>query len=267
VITHLAITSWHDVGPRDAPAVVLLHAIATDSELWASQIPVWSQFARILAVDLPGHGASAPRPQIDSLDQYAHALAELLASVAIEDVAIVGLSFGGMIGQAFALNYPQRVRSLVLSNTSARTSAEMKEVWTRRKQDASTHGMQAQVATTIDRWFTPQFRETAPLHVERVANMIRRTSYEGYAAAIEAIRGLDLLDSLSSLEMPVLVVGGRKDAAVTPQVVEAMAQRIPKAQTLLLDDTAHLANVEQPVAFTEIVGRFLRAPWQSRFSA
>jgi 3-oxoadipate enol-lactonase len=258
-MTPLAITSWHDVGPRDAPAVVLLHAIATDSDLWASQIPVWARFARILSVDLPGHGASAPRPQIDSLDQYAHALAELLASVAAEDVSIVGLSFGGMIGQAFALNYPQRVRSLVLSNTAARTSAEMKEVWTRRKGAAATQGMPAQVATTIERWFTPQFREKAPLHVERVANMIRRTTYEGYAAAIEAIRGLDLLDRLSSLEMPVLVVGGRQDTAVTPQVVATMAQRLPKARTLLLDEAAHLANIEQPIAFTETVGQFLRA--------
>jgi 3-oxoadipate enol-lactonase len=255
----LAITSWHDVGPRDAPAVVLLHAIATDSDLWAAQIPAWSQFARILAVDLPGHGASAPRPQIDSLDQYAHALAELLASVAIKDVSIVGLSFGGMIGQAFALNYPQRVRSLVLSNTSARTPAEMKETWARRKQAASTQGMHAQVATTIERWFTPQFRERAPLQVERVANMIRRTSYDGYAAAIEAIRGLDLLDRLSALEMPVLVVGGLQDAAVTPQTIEALAQRVPKAKTLLLEDAAHLANIEQPTAFTEAVGQFLRA--------
>jgi 3-oxoadipate enol-lactonase len=258
-MTNLAITSWHDAGPRDAPAVVLLHAIATDSDLWAPQIPAWSQFARILAVDLPGHGASAPRPQIDSLDQYAHALAELLASAAIEDVSIVGLSFGGMIGQAFALDYPQRVRSLVLSNTSARTSAEMKETWTRRKQAAATQGMQAQVAATIERWFTPQFREKSPLQVERVANMIRRTSYDGYAAAIEAIRGLDLLDRLSSLEMPVLVVGGLQDAAVTPQTVEALAQRVPRAKTLLLDDAAHLANVEQPTAFTEAVGQFLRS--------
>jgi len=149
----LAITSWRDVGPRDAPVVVLLHAIATCSELWAAQIPVWSQFARILAVDLPGHGTSAPRPQINSLDQYAHALAELLASAGIEDVSIVGLSFGGMIGQAFALNYPQRVRSLVLSNTSARTPAAMQETWSRRKEHAATHGMQEQVATTIERWF------------------------------------------------------------------------------------------------------------------
>ena len=258
-MTQLAITSWRDFGPRDAPTVVLLHAIATNAELWAAQIPVWSQFARILAVDLPGHGASAPRPQINSLDQYAHALAELLASASIEDVSIVGLSFGGMIGQAFALNYPQRVRSLVLSNTSARTPAEMKEIWMRRQADAATQGMPAQVATTLERWFTPQFRESALLEVERVASMIRRTTYEGYAAAIEAIRGLDLLDRLRELEMPVLVVGGRQDKAATVQVVEAMAARLPNGRKLVLDDAAHLSNIEQPVAFTEHVGQFLRA--------
>jgi len=59
--------------------------------------------------------------------------------------------------------------------------------------------------------------------------------------------------------MPVLVVGGRQDAAVTPQIVEALAQRVPKSQKLLLDPAAHLANIEQPVAFTEAVGQFLRA--------
>lgn len=255
----LAISSWRDVGPRDAPVVVLLHAIATSSELWAAQIPVWSQFARIVAVDLPGHGASAARPHIDSLDQYAHALAELLASHSIGDVSIVGLSLGGMIGQAFALSYPQRVRSLVLSNTSARTPPEMKEVWARRKEDALIYGMDAQVAATIERWFTPKFRQSAPLHVERIANLIRQTSPEGYAAAIQAIRGLDLLDRLSALDMPALVVGGRQDTATTVQVIEGIAGRLPNGGTLLLDDAAHLANVEQPLAFTENVGRFLRA--------
>lgn len=257
--SNLAITSWRDVGPRDAPVVVLLHAIATSAELWAAQIPVWSQFARIVAVDLPGHGASAPRPRIDSIDEYAHALAELLASQTISDVSIVGLSLGGMIGQAFALHYPQRVRSLVLSNTSARTPPEMKDIWARRKDDALTHGMDAQVPATIERWFTPKFRQSAPLHVERIANLIRQTSCEGYVAAIQAIRGLDLLDRLSALDMPALVVGGRQDTAVTVQVVEAIAQRLPNSGTLLLDDAAHLANIEQPIAFTENVGRFLRA--------
>jgi len=255
---HLAITSWRDVGPREAPVVVLLHSIATSAELWAAQIPVWSQFARIVAVDLPGHGASAPRARINSIDEYAHALAELLANEAIEDVSIVGLSLGGMIAQAFGLHYPQRVRSLVLSNTSARTPAEMKDVWARRKDDAFTHGMQAQVAPTIERWFTPQFRQKAPLHVERIASLIRETSCEGYVAAIEAIRGLDLLDRLGTLDMPALVVGGRQDTAVTVQVVEAIAERLPNGGKLVLDDAAHIANIEQPIVFTESVGRFLR---------
>ena len=56
-----------------------------------------------------------------------------------------------------------------------------------------------------------------------------------------------------------LVVGGKQDAAVTPQTVESLAQRVPKARTLLLDGAAHLANIEQPIAFTESVGHFLRA--------
>ncbi|MBB6096510.1 3-oxoadipate enol-lactonase [Povalibacter uvarum] len=251
------ITSWHDIGPRSAPVVVLLHAIATDSDLWASQIPVWSQRFRLLAVDLPGHGASKPRPHINSVEAYADALAQLLLRESIQTASIVGLSLGGMIAQAFALSFPERVRSLVLSNTSARTPPAMQDIWSKRMQQAVQHGMEHQVAPTIERWFTPRFTERAPLHVARIARMIRSTSLEGYVAAIEAIQRLDLLDRLPELSMPALVITGRLDPAATPQIAETIAGKLPDSRLTVIEDAAHLSNIEQPGAFVESVGAFL----------
>lgn len=252
-----AITSWHDIGPRSAPVVVLLHAIATDSGLWASQIPVWSQRFRLLVIDLPGHGASQPRPHINSIEAYADALAQLLSRESIETASIVGLSLGGMIAQAFALSFPERVRSLVLSNTSARTPPPMQTIWSQRRQQALDHGMEHQVAPTLERWFTPRFAERAPLHVERIANMIRNTACDGYVAAIDAIQRLDLLDRLPELSMPALVITGRDDPAATTQIAASIADKLPRSRLAVLEDAAHLSNIEQPVAFTEAVGAFL----------
>lgn len=251
------ITSWQDIGPRSAPVVVLLHAIATNNDLWAPQIPVWSQSFRLLAIDLPGHGASKPRPHINSVEAYADALAQLLLSESIKDASFVGLSLGGMIAQAFALSFPERVRSLVLSNTSARTPPAMQAVWSQRKEQALLNGMESQVASTIERWLTPQFIARAPMDVARIAGMIRNTTIEGYVAAIEAIQRLDLLDSLSGLPIPALVITGRNDPAATPQVAASIADKLPDSRLSVLDDAAHLSNVEQPVAFAETVGAFL----------
>lgn len=255
----IAITSWQIDGPPSAPAVVLLHAIATHHGLWAPQIPVWSTRFRILSIDFPGHGASEPRSQINSIDAYADALAQVLIKESIETATLVGLSLGGMVAQAFGLMFPERVRSLALCNTSARTPPQMHEVWSQRKQDALQHGMTKQAPATLARWFTPGFAESAPLHVARIAEMIESTTVAGYVAAIEAIQGLDLLDELPGLRMPVLVVAGRDDKAATPEIANAMSERLSDSSLVILDGAAHLSNVEQPVAFTETVGAFLEA--------
>src|SRR5690606_37294690 len=110
--------SYHTVGPADGQAVVLLHAIATDSNLWSAQVPVWATAFRLVCVDLPGHGGS---PDIDAdldLDGYADCVLDVLDELHIDTASLVGLSLGGMVAQAFALKYPARVRSLVLAHTS-----------------------------------------------------------------------------------------------------------------------------------------------------
>jgi 3-oxoadipate enol-lactonase len=248
---------WRDFGPPDAPAVLLLHSIATNADLWAPQIPVWSTRFRLLAVDLPGHGASAPRAGVHSLDAYADAVAQVLIEASVESVSIVGLSLGGMIAQAFALRFPERTRALALCNTSGRTPPALLPVWSQRLREAQESGMKSQVEPTLARWFTRGFIERAPLNVARIATMIAGTSVAGYAAAIEAIQGLDTLGRLSSVDVPALVVTGQQDPVATPEVATTLSQHLRHSQLVVLPDAAHLSNVEQPVAFAEIVGAFL----------
>src|SRR5690606_36323058 len=129
----------------DGHPVVLLHAIATDSGLWSAQVPVWASAFRVICVDLPGHGDS---PDLDAeldLLGYADCVREVLDELRIEIASLVGLSFGGMVAQAFALKYPDRVRSLVLAHTSARTVEAVKGIWNGRIARFEKDGMNAQV--------------------------------------------------------------------------------------------------------------------------
>jgi len=244
-------------GDPHAEPVVLLHAIATDSQLWAPQLPFWSIAFKVITIDLPGHGQS---PEVDgqpSLADYAGHVAAILDELEIVSASLVGLSFGGMVAQAFALRFPDRTRSLVLAHTSAHTKAAVRGIWDGRIQQFEQDGLIAQIPATLERWFTRSFTMASPLTLEWLAEMIQRTTDQGYVAAIRAIQNLDHLDRLPEIMAPTLVLAGEADSAVPPAVAALIADKLPRGRLVVLDNAAHLGNIEQPVLFTEVVGAFL----------
>ncbi|MEP7311249.1 MAG: alpha/beta fold hydrolase [Pseudomonadota bacterium] len=243
-------------GPRAAPPVLLLHSIATRGDMWAPQIGVWSSRFRLIVPDLPGHGQTL-HPPIQRMEDYADALAELLDDLALPSVAIVGLSLGGMIGQAFALRHPQRLSALVLAQTSAHSNKQTVALWEQRMQAATEQGMRAQVPAFLQRWFTAEFLQSAPLTTRWIADMIAATPLAGYLSAAAAIQRLDHLALLGTIATPTLVVAGAEDKAIPPDAARAMCSHLPHARMSVIERAAHLANVEQPVAFSETVGQFL----------
>lgn len=243
-------------GPENGPPVVLMHSLAATSQMWAPQLPVWSERFRILNVDLPGHGASpVPRAPL-GFDGIADAVYRVLDERSIDSAAFVGLSLGGMVAQALALRHPRRVRALVLAHTIAETTAAARRTWDERIASVEAEGMDGQVESTLQRWFTPAFAADSPLTLAWIARMIRSTDPRSFVAAAESIRSLDHLPVLGSVEAPSLVVAGRHDPGAPVSAAEAIASALPDAGLEVIA-TAHLGNVEQPLAFTEIVGAFL----------
>ncbi|WP_397474450.1 alpha/beta fold hydrolase [Pusillimonas sp.] len=244
-------------GPVDGHPVVLLHAIATNSSLWSAQIPVWASAFRLICIDLPGHGDS---PDVDSeldLNGYAACVCEVLDELRIDCASLVGLSFGGMVAQAFALQYPERIRSLVLAHSSVRTAEAVRGIWNGRIARFEKDGMESQVMPTLERWFTRAFAESSPLTLIWLSEQILRTTHKGYVSAIKAIQSLDYLDKIKAIKVPALVVAGEEDSAVPPAAAAKIAEQMGNARTLVLAGAAHLGNLERPVEFTEAVGAFL----------
>lgn len=247
----------HVEGAQGAPALVLLHAIGTNSDLWLPQLGAWSARWRVIRIDLPGHGASAPPVGSPELADYAAWVRDVLDELEVERAALVGLSLGGMVAQAFALAYPQRTAALVLAHTTARTDEAVRELWQRRLEHFEEAGLQGQVAATLERWFTRSFAAASPCTLAWIAGQICATSPDGYAAAIRAIQRLDHLDRLGEIAVPTLVIAGEADSAVPPAAAAAMAAAIRGAQLVVLPDAAHLGNIQRPIQFAEIVASFL----------
>ncbi len=108
----------------------------------------------------------------------------------------------------------------------------------------------------MERWFTAGFREREPQTVARVQAMFAATALDGYLGCGAAVRDMDHRALLSKITAPTLVIAGKHDPATPLEGNEFIRQHIPGAKIAVLD-AAHLANVEQPKAYTDTVLGFL----------
>lgn len=248
----------YEDGPIDAPAIVFLHAIATSSALWTPQVaPLAGQF-RVVRVDLPGHGGSALLPEGAGFIDYADAVANALAARGIDRFALTGMSFGAMVAMQVAVRYPERVARLVLACCAARTPPPVAAMWHERIAAVTRDGIETQIETSLERWFTHDFATGSPITLDWVRSLIRTTPDAGFVAAARVIADLDHIALLPHLATRCLVLAGEHDKAAPPTVMQEFATLIPDARVAILP-TAHLANIEAATAFTETVGAFVAA--------
>lgn len=244
---------------RGAP-VVLVHAIGCDLRMWdALARDLVARAMRVIRVDVRGHGASPVPARPYSLEGLAGDVAVVLDRLKIAKADWVGLSMGGMIGQAFALDHGERLRRLVLANTTSSYGGDGRKMWEARAQAVEDGGMAAIKDLAMARYFSDAFRANHPEVVATVGQRFLETPPAGYIGCCDAIRDLDYGARLSQIAAPTLVIAGGQDAGTPPAMSEALARGIPGARLAVIPGAAHLSAVEAPREFGALVGDFLAA--------
>jgi 3-oxoadipate enol-lactonase len=245
-------------GDNSGPVVMLSHALATSLDLWSFQLAVLEPFFRVLRYDTRGHGASDAPEGAYSLSQLADDAVAVMDALDIETVHWVGISMGGMIGQAVALNHAERLSSLVLCDTAAVVPPEAHPLWQQRIEKARGEGMAALVEETLQRWFTPPYLAKRPSSVRRVRDMVLSTPVTGFIGCSEAIRRLNYLDRLQEIRVATLVIVGELDPGTPVAYSEAIHNRIKNSRLEIIASAAHLCNIEQEGAFNQCLLEFLK---------
>lgn len=123
-------------------------------------------------------------------------------------------------------------------------------MWQERIDAASgLDGIEPLVEPTLTRWFTAPFKAKRPDVMDEVAAMIRATPPRGFIGCCRALMELNLIDRLPEIHLPTLVMVGREDPTTPVGGAEAIASSIPGARLVVIEDAAHIANLEQPAAF------------------
>ena len=251
--------AFDDSGGPGEP-VLLAHAIGTDRRMWnevaAHLQPAW----RLIRIDARGHGASPVPARPYALEALAADAAGVLDRLGIERAHWVGLSMGGMLGQAMALEHPGRLRRLVIANSTSAYGPEGPAMWRARAKAVEEGGLQVIAAAVEARYFSEGFRREHPEVVARVMERFLATPREGYLGCCDAIAALDYAARLRGVAARTLVIAGGADVGTPPAMSEAMARAIPGARLAIIHGAAHLSAVERPGEFANLVAAFLAEP-------
>jgi 3-oxoadipate enol-lactonase len=243
------------VGPDNAPTVCITHSLASDGGSWAEQVPALLQAGfRVLRIDMRGHGGSNPVPGDYTMRALADDVAHVLGTLAIPRVHYIGLSIGGMIGQAFALAHGERLISAMWCDTLPASPKGAQAAWDERINTVRRANSLAPLAdATVERWLNDSFKAKNPGRWTQIRDTVIGTAPAGYLGCCAAILDFDFVPQLRSVRVPLLVVCGSDDPGTPASENRRLAGLVPGARYEEIAGMKHFPNVEAPDAFNRIM--------------
>jgi len=243
---------------RSRGTLVLIHAFPLNAKMWEGQLSLSEGGWRVIAPHLRGFHRT-PYTPVQSMDDYAADLIDLLDSLHVEDAVIGGLSLGGYVAFALLRHAPHYFKGLILADT--RAEADTPEGREGRKKTialARESGPGAVVDQMIPKLVAPDTATKNPSVVERIRELALENDANAIAGAATAMMNRkDSMDLLAGVRFPALVIVGEHDALTPPELSERMKGGLPGAILQTIRGAGHLSNLEQPEAFNRVVADFL----------
>jgi pimeloyl-ACP methyl ester carboxylesterase len=245
----------------EGPALVLLHGVAATHVNWEHTIAGFSDRWRVIAPDLPGHGASAKPNAPYTVDFYAGLIRSLGRELGVREAVVAGNSLGGQIAIELGATYPRWTRALVLAAPAGGFGRTVRAVWPLFGSVVGPWVLRNTLLRALDRCF---FEASGPAHATRrriLEAQLTAPDFGDFARAVARSVGGAVgggRDGLARLQQPTLIVWGRDDRMTPVAGGERLLAAVPHARLVTFERCGHLPMLEQPRRFNEALADFLR---------
>jgi 3-oxoadipate enol-lactonase len=248
---------WDEQGSGEP--LLLIMGLSYPSYMWHRSRPMLAKHFRTIALDNRGVGQSDAPPGVYSIALMASDAAAVLDAAGVESAHVFGASMGGMIAQEFALQYPNRVRSLVLGCTAAggpcAVQAEPEALQAILRRDVTPEEAKEAIIPFIYDPATPRDR----IDEDMAIRMKWYPTAQGYMGQLQGIFGWEAYSRIAQITAPTLVIHGETDRLVPAANARLIADKIPGAKLVLIPHASHIFETDQPAAAHHATLEFLAA--------
>lgn len=255
------------------PPLVLIHGAWASHEWWRWQIPELARNYHVISPDVRGHGQSSPLRSGYSVDELARDVDLLLQSLGIQGAVLVGWSMGGIISVAYGLNYPSKVKALILIAARGHRDPKLKrriilqylqarlsllmDFTAPRKYDRSSEGFPGQkiwLQREAQKMLSPRASKEV---LDWVMSDMRSNPRENYFQVAKRFWKWEAAGRLKRIEAPTLIMVGEEDTRTPPRFSRLLHNAIPNSRLVIVEDAGHCLPLEQPERVNREIMKFL----------
>lgn len=244
-------------GPPEADVLVLSNGVLMSTASWAYQTPALSQHYRLLLYDCRGMWQSEHPPGLYSMELHADDLAALLDALDIEQAHIGGISYGGEISMVFALRYPERTKSLIVSSAVSQIDPLLKGItdsWIAAARAKDPHLF---YHVTYPLNFSEAWIAANQPALEQARERYKTLDFDALLELLLCFARLDVTDELHRITVPSLIIVGEEDILKPRKYAEIIVREIPGSELAVVPNAGHAVLWEQPALFNSLILGFL----------
>ena len=233
---------------RSKPPLILIHGAGGSYLHWPTELRRLPG-EDVIAIDLPGHGASKGEAR-NSIGEYSEDVLGLLDHLDINQGVIAGHSMGGAIAMQLCLDYPESVRGLILIGAGTRLAVNPKLI-----QGCIEENKYPQVVSQVVNWSFSPYAD--PRLVELAGERLEETPAKVLLADFSACDAFDVRSQVTKIGQPVLVICGEQDKMTPVRFSQFLLDRISNARLEIVPKAGHMVMLEQPGTVAKLVQEFL----------
>jgi abhydrolase domain-containing protein 6 len=240
---------YYEGGPSEAQTILMVHGFAANKDNWLRFARDFTEDYRVIALDLPGFGASSRPAGSYDIGTQTERLAGIIDALGLDTLHLIGNSMGGHISALYAARYPNRVRSLALLDNAGITSpqpSELRQRMQRGEPNPLVVKSRKDFQHLLDFIFVqpPYLPESLKGYFAEQA--ISNSAHYDHVFTHLIERYIPLEPELPKIQAPTLIIWGEEDRVIDVSSVQIMKPLLQRPSVVIMPDTGHAPMVEQP---------------------